>query len=193
MDVKYELKTMTQKIPSGSAADDIATIVKSILRLPFNVSDISINPSGVTWNMYIPKTDPPDGVVVDPTPLDISELLAKIDLTEVPGTKTGLNLRSLSIVSQMLLAASKKSPGEGLVGGMKGAAWVVGSRQEFCKWLGVKPENPPTKFFNIPLIESEELPSDRLILLCARSEQSDHLESEAGVVVAMVRKEKKNV
>ena len=192
MEAKHELKTMTQRIPQGATADDISTIVRSILRLPFRVSEINIDSSGVTWKVYIPKSEPPDGVVLDPTPGDITELLAKVELTEVSGTKTGLNLKSFSIISQMLFLASKKT-GEGLVSGMKGVAWVTGSSEEFCKWLGVKPKNIPTKFLNLPLIESDELPSDRLILLCARSDHSDHLESESGIVVAMVRRRKSDV
>lgn len=189
---QYQLRTMRQPIPAGSSADDIGTMVKSILRLPFRVSDIHISENGqVEWKAYVPKAEPPDGVVMDPLPAGISELVAKVELTELSGAKASLNLKSLGIVARMMLAAAKKRPDDGATSGMVGVAWVVGSLKSFCSWMGIRPSTPPSRFFGMPLIEHDELPDDRLIMLCARSSNQDHLEAEAGFIVAMIKKEKK--
>lgn len=188
---KYQRRTMKQPIPQGSSADDVAAMVKAILRLPFRVSDINISERGfVEWKAYIPKSEPPDGEVMEPAPVDIPELISRIDLEEISGTKVRLNFRSLAVVAKMMAAASKKSPGDGVTSGMAGVAWVTGSIKEFCRWINVKSNNPPAKFFGMPLIEDREIPSSRLVLLCARSATADYLEAEHGFVVAMVRKEK---
>lgn len=188
---KYDHRTMRQPIPAGSTADDLATMVKAILRLPFRVSDIHISEQGfVEWKAYVPKSDPPDGVVMEPLPADITELVSQLDLQELSGTKAALNFRSLSVVARMMLAAAKARPDGGAVTGMAGVAWVVGSVTTFCRWMGIKPSAPPAKFFGMPLIEDQEIPDSRLMMLCARSSSSDYLEAEKGFVVAMLTKEK---
>jgi len=188
---KYEHRTMKQPIPAGSTADDLATMVKAILRLPFRVSDIHISEYGfVEWKAYVPKSDPPDGVVMEPLPADITELVSQLDLKELSGSKAALNFRSLSVVARMLMAAAKTRPDSGAVSGMAGVAWVVGSVDSFCRWMGIKPSTPPSKFFGMTLIEDSEIPKSRLMLLCARSSTSDYLEAEKGFVVAMLGKEK---
>jgi hypothetical protein len=190
MTKQYQCKTLNQKIPVGSSADDVALMVKSILRLPFRVSDIHISEQGsVEYKVYIPNFEPPDGIVLDPLPEDIMELMAQIELEELSGTRASLNFKSLAIVAQMLLSASRKRMDNGAVSGMVGSAWVVGSTPAFCKWIGIKPGKKPTKFFGLPLIENSEFPIDRLALLCTRSLVADHLEAECGFVVAMVAKE----
>jgi hypothetical protein len=189
---QYQLRTMRQAIPAGSDASSIAAMVRGILRLPFQIAEINISArkSQVEWKAYVPKSDPPDGVVLDPPPSGITELLARIELEELSGAKVSLNLRSLAIVSKMMLAAAKKRPDQGAVSGMTGIAWLVGSMKSFCSWMGIKPSSPPSKFFGMPLIEHDELPADRLVLLCGREAGVDHLEAEAGFIVAMIRKKK---
>jgi len=190
---QYQLRTMRQVIPEGSDANSIAAMVKGILRLPFQIAEINISArkGHVEWKAFVPKSDPPEGIVLDPLPSGVTELLARIELQELSGTKVSLNLRSLAIVSKMMLAASKKRPDQGAVSGMTGIAWLVGSLKSFCAWLGIKPSSPPAKFFGMPLIEHDDLPADRLVLLCGREAGLDHLEAEAGFIVAMIRKEKK--
>lgn len=184
---KFELKTMKQKIKSGSSADDIATMVKAILRLPFKVSQITISETGyVEWKAYVPKLEPPDGQIIEPAPEDITDLVAKLKLIEISSSKIGLNFKALATVAKMLLECSKKKPDDGIVSGMTGVGWVIGDIPTFCSWMGIKPDAPPTKFFGMPLIEDSELPSSRIMLLCARSSVSDHLEAEQGIVAAMV-------
>lgn len=188
---QYQLRSMKQPIPAGSSADDVALMVKSILRLPFRVAEIQISERGfVEWKAYLPKTDPPDGIIMEPRPVDITELVSRIELSELPGGRTSLSFRSLAVVARMMLAAAKRRPEGGVVSGMAGVAWVTGDLREFCHWMRIKPNSPPSKFFGMPLIEDKEMPGDRLMLLCARSSTSDYLDAEHGFVVAMSQEKK---
>jgi hypothetical protein len=189
-DEQHQHRKMKQTIPPGSTADDVATMVKAILRIPFRVSDIHVSELGfIEWEFHVPKSEPPDGELMEPVPIDITELMSRVKLSELSGTKATLSFRSLAIVAQMMLAATKKRLDGGVVDGLTGAAWVVGSITSFCRWLGIKPSSPPSKFLGIPLIKDVEIPSSRLILLCARSSGSDYLEAEHGFVVAMIPKD----
>ena len=189
-DEQYQLRKMKQTIPPGSTADDVAAMVKAILRIPFRVSDIHVSELGsIEWEFRVPKSEPPDGELMEPLPVDVTELMSRVELSELSGTKAALSFRSLAIVAQMMLAATKKRLDGGVVGGLTGVAWVVGSVTSFCRWMGIKPNSPPSKFLGMPLIEDIDIPVSRLILLCARSSTSDYLEAEYGFVVAMISKE----
>jgi hypothetical protein len=180
MDDQYQKTTQRQQIPQGATADDIGLAVKAILKVPFHVDEITINGSSreIVYSVYLPKTDPPDGMVLDPLPQSMAELLAKIDIKEIPIIKVPkINMKSLGVVSAMLMNAGREK--------MTGVGWVLGSVQSFCRWMGIKGDRPPVRFMGIPIIQVEELSVDRLLLLCARSVLSDPLDAEIGFSVAM--------
>ena len=77
----------------------------------------------------------------------------------------------------MLKAAAKK---------VAGVAWAVGDVKMFLRWLGlgVKSELPDT-FWNLPLIELEELQDSALVLMCAKSGKLGALKAEVGFLTYM--------
>lgn len=185
MDSQYQLKTQSHPIPQGATADDVALAVKAILKVPFYVEEISIKAKNreISYSVHLPKTDPPDGIILDPLPQSLAELLGKLDIREVAAGKVPkINLKSMATVTAMLMGAGREK--------MTGVGWAVGSLQNFCKWIGVKADVPPARFLGIPLMTIEQLSEDRLLLLCARSVLSDPLEAEIGFAVAMEREEK---
>jgi hypothetical protein len=182
--VPYEYQQRKQPIAPGASADDVAMVVRAILSMPVSVTKITIeagdeNEQGsISWEFYAPRTAPPDGLVEEKSQT-LWQTLLRVPMEEIDGRDSKIKLDSLQMVATMLLRAGSKD-------GHVGVAWVLNEPSDFMRWLGMRRQRPtPLRFLGIPILSSEELPRDRLVLLCARGSTVHPLEAEKAYMTYM--------
>jgi hypothetical protein len=168
----YELREKIYEIEEGKSVDDVCDMIKSLAGLPFAMETILITKSHLKVQVWtLVNTEPPHGELPIEDPGSLSELLQQVELREVESHDVGLNLGALAVIADMLL--------QGRAQELAGVAWIVGSVEEFCRWLGIKRQ--PIRFLELPVVPYSELPDCRVVLLCAKSAQNHVFQSRFGI------------
>jgi hypothetical protein len=185
----YEQVQRSYDIPEGAGPDTIADMVRGIMCGQASVQEVRLRMTpnelrqGVMEvDMYVPKVGPPDGVLPELRPGSVLELLQMIPLEEIRVKKPRVNLKALSKVVTMLLAAANNAETQARVP----ALWLIGPEPRyFFKWLGLKPGPTPEHFLGLPIFSVPFVEEDRLVLMCTHSRKSDFLDSKQGYVLLM--------
>lgn len=176
----YELKERSYPLREGEGVDDICNRLVELASSPYPIETVTITKTDLKVLAWEPADEePPYGGFKFDSPTSISSLLQSVELREVSPAETGLNVKSLAVVAKMLLDAR--------AGALAGIAWAVCDPLVFCKWIGVK--HAPIRFLDLPLLQNEELPRHRLVLLCGKSSRSHPMTASQGIVTSMEIKE----
>lgn len=179
----YELKERSYPLREDEGVDDVCNKLVELSGSPYPIETVLITKTAIKVSAWEPKDEePPYGGFKFDSPSSISSLLQSVDLHEVPAGETGLNAAALCVVAKMMLEAR--------AGELAGVAWVVSDPPLFCRWIGVKKQ--PVRFLDLPLLQAEELPRHRLVLLCAKSSRNHPMTASRGVIASMEIKEEEN-
>jgi hypothetical protein len=172
----YELKERSYTLRDGEGVDDICNRLIQLSSSPYPIETITVTKTAMKVSTWEPASEePPYGGFTFDSPTSISHLLQSIELQEISPTETGINAKAMAAVAKMMLDAR--------AAGMAGVGWVVSDLTEFAKWIGIK--GIPIRFLDLPLLQSEELPHHRLVLLCGKSSKNDPMTASRGVITSM--------
>lgn len=180
---QYERTQKRYDLPSDATPDVIAEYVRSILSLPrARVERVTVeapkmegDTPSVIADIHFEKVEPPAGDIPEPDPTDLWQALSRIDMVQVSTRKSKIKTSSMKTITSMLMRAS--SEGRAPVG------WATGDALFFLRWLGVRTQNRdkvPSLFLTLPLIESQAVGEDRLVLLCAKSSRMGPIRAQWG-------------
>ena len=178
----YDLVTDRELIPDGATADDIADIIRAILRRPLVVKSITVSADdrNVEWTAFVPKVEPPYGEIPAPPPQNYNELMSNVGIIDFDVRRAKkVNLKALSLIAGMLFEVSRR---KGVA-----TAWLVHDAKAFGAWVMRKSiKKAPTRFLGLRIVEESSLiPADRVILLAGRSVTSDPLDSTVALSLAV--------
>lgn len=170
----FKLQSKRFQIREGSTVDDIADSIRLIMSMPMALERVVIE-QDIRVDFWAQDAEPPFGELPEEPSQSFAEVLGRVDTAELTDSSTELNLDALAVITTMLIEANKRR--------RSALAWLVGDPVVFCKWLKVKPT--PNRFLEIPLVKVQDVPKDKLILLCGKSAASNPLESDVGLIVSM--------
>lgn len=179
-------------VPADATPDTIAEMVRAILSSRVIIVKIVIkagvgedDPGEMVVDMLVPNEEPPHGEPPEPDPENMWQLLASIELEDAADLlEPKLRLDSLSVIAQLLMRASANKRAS--------MAWLVGDVMHFLRWMGIRSSIKPSQFLNMPLVEVQDnVPSDRLALLCGKSSKLSLMRADCGYAIYMDVEEKK--
>lgn len=170
----FKIQSKKFSIKEGASVDDVADMVRMIMSLPMALERIVIE-NEVRADFWVQDVEPPFGELPEEQSKSFAELLARIDTDELDTSDVGLNLDALAVITNSLLEANKHR--------RAALAWLVGDPVFFCNWLHVKPT--PSRFLELPLVTIDDLPRDKLILLCGKTYASNPLQADRALVITM--------
>jgi len=173
----YELRDKTYPLKEGEGVDDVCDKIRALAGLPFAFETLTITKKAIHAKIWVQtETSPPYGDLPYEDPTSLQSLLQNIDLEEIDAEEeSGINVEALAVVASMLLKGRAEE--------LAGVAWVIGSSETFCKWLGIK--SVPVRFLELPVITYDELASGKVVLLCAKSSRNHPFQSRLGVTTTI--------
>ena len=177
---QYQRTQKRYELPADATPDVIAEYVRSILSLPrarierivVEAPKMEGDVPSVSADIHFEKMEPPDGDIPEPDPTDLWQTLSRIEMVQVSPRKSNIKTSSMKTVTSMLMKAS--SEGRAPVG------WATGDAVFFLRWLGIRRDKVPSLFLTLPLIESQAVGEDRLVLLCAKSSRMGPVKAQWG-------------
>jgi len=176
--MKFDDVERVYSLEGAQTADTIAELVRAILSQKYVVVrelHLLSDPGRVVAQLSIPRSGPPDGVIPETDPESVWELLTQVDIVEYESANVKLNPAAVSSLTHIMLEAGHRR--------LAGVAWATGSIQNLMKWVGVHPrEGVPATFWNMPLIQTQLIPEDCVVMLCAKSVRQRVLKAELGIM-----------
>lgn len=177
---QYQHTQKRFELPIDATPDVIAEYVRAVLSLPrTRVERVVVeaaradgDPPSVLADLHIEKMEPPDGNVPEADPTDIWQMLSRVDMVPVTLGKSRIRSSSMKWITTLLMRASYE--------GRAPVGWATGNVEYFLNWLGTKKKRVPSTFLTLPLIESQAVGEDRLVLLCAKSSRMGPIKAEWG-------------
>jgi hypothetical protein len=168
-----ELKEHVYPLKGGETVDDVCERVIALSALPFAIESITITKTVLRVLVWEPQDkEPPYGELPHEPADSIGSVLQRVPLHEVNPSGTTINTRALAVIVEMLMKARAEE--------LAGVAWVVGDTDVFCQWLRIPPT--PVRFLELPLMQYEALPPERVVLLCSRSAKHTPMDATLGIV-----------
>lgn len=170
----FKLQSRKFPIKEGASIDEVADMVRLIMSIPKTLERIVIE-DDIRADFWAQDNEPPFGELPEEEVKNLSELMGKVDTSELDVESVDINLEALSVIAGAMLEANRvrRAP----------SAWVAGSTRAFCKWLGIS--KSPNRFLGIPLLELSEIPDYKLVLLCSKTYVADPLKSDKALVISM--------
>jgi hypothetical protein len=164
----HKLVEREYPLPKRTTVDSLAEMFRAIL-LQNDDSSIqriafSAQPPKVVVEAYVAELGDLEGPIPTGSPETLWQALSLVKLEEVDRSTVSkkLNGKAIATLTDLMLRASSKN--------LSAVAWVSGDVRRFLRWLGVPVrKNPPSLFWNIPLIELDGLQEGSLVLMCGKS------------------------
>jgi hypothetical protein len=150
--------------------------VRLVLSYDGEVSKIVITRGVLMADYIVDDEGPPYGKIPDTPSESIGDVLQKIEISTV-SKEDEIRIDSLAIIASALIQARKSL--------RVGLSWLVSDSDKFRNWIGVKKD--VSRLLDIPvyLVSAEQLPNDKLVLLCGKTTMVNPLKADYGVLMDM--------
>lgn len=160
----------------GKTKDEVVELIRMLLGYKGEVYRLVVTRGNLLVEFVVEDEGPPFGKVPESPAEHISDVLAKVDMQALkPGQEVKLD--ALAKISSALIQTRRER--------RSGVAWVVSDPANFHRWLGL--ERPIERLLDVPIYEvsKDDLPPDKVVLLCAATSIVSPLDSDLGIVLAM--------
>lgn len=156
--------------------EDIIEQVRLILSYEGDVSKVVITRGNILAEYIVEDEGPPYGKLPDSPVETLGDVLSRIDLEPV-GDHQEVDIDSLAVIASALIQARKAL--------RTGIAWLTSDEDRFRQWIGV--EKPIGRLLGVPVyvVDAEKLPTNKLVLLCGRTNAVSPLRGDFGVIMDM--------
>lgn len=170
--MKYALTEKAFPIQDDDGIDEVLDKIASLTAAKHPVEAITITKKAIKVSIWEQDDEPPFGELPQESPTTIAALLQNVRL-HAGSDDVQIRLESLSILAGALMEARRM--------GLAGVGWVCGDAEVFTEWLGLR--KVPNRFLEIPVMQYEEMPKTKVVLLCGTSSRNHFLTATDAIVM----------